>query len=521
MDYPEEMVRKGVISPKELKDKFKHFVADRCGLYFKDHDLKSLEDAIIERAKAGKFNSIPEYYAYITTSEDRENEFRELLNLLTINHTYFFRNESHFKALKENILPEIAERKRKEIVFARKFGSGNDKRPSLRIWSAGCSTGEEPYTIAMVVRDVIEDFDKWDIEIYATDASTYVLDRARKAFYTENSMKLLSQEHKDKYFSEIGEKRGRKQYALGDTIKRMVHFDYLNLIRDNFPQKFDIIFCRNVVIYFELETIIKVMNRFHSSLTDNGSLFIGYSETLQFISDKFRMQDWENAIFYRKAKKIQAPRIEVSAASAEAPEKIEVEKIIEEMAKAELLAEEKAAAERKAAPSKKIRGLLVEITKALHLKQYDRALSLVREAELIDKNAIKPHYLAAEIHANQGRFNEAKEQLKITLGLNSLFVPAHYLFGFIYMEEEDPEQAKASLKKALYLDRNFALAYYNLANIYKKEGNREDATRAYRNTLKVLSRCSPDDIIPYSGGLNVAILLGVCKNSIERLKIEE
>ena len=517
------MVRetKNITLTRELRDRFKAFVADRCGLYFKDHDLKNLENAIIERARVSAVNSAEEYYEKVTVSKDKETEFRELLNLLTINHTYFFRNEPHFRALREKILPEIVERKCRKAALTKKTSGNENVKPSLRVWSAGCSTGEEAYSIAMVVRDIIEDPDDWDVEIYASDASTSALSRARKAVYAPNTMKLLSREYQDKFFVKKGNAKGLKQYELIDEIKKMVHFDYLNLMGENFPQKFDIIFCRNVVIYFELETVVALMNRFHSSLNDLGTMFIGYSETLQFMPDKFKMKNWEDAIFYGKTKSASRFDTKVFPETAMISPQAEAEKIISERAAAELCAEEKVSEEKKVALSKKIKSLLVEITKALYLKKYDRAFSLIREAEEVDKNAPRPHYLAAEIYANQGRFPEAKDQLEVVLKLDALFVPAHYLFGTIYTEEEDLEQAKVSLKRALYLDKNFSLAYYSLANIHRKEGKHDDAVRAYRNTLKVLSQGAPDDIIPYSGGFNVETLLSICRSNIERLKIEE
>jgi len=512
---------KNVILAEEMRDKFKTFIADRCGLYFKDHDLKSLENAVIERAVVCGVGSASDYYDLVTTSKNREAEFRELLNLLTINHTYFFRNESHFRALKEKILPGIVERKRREAALKRKSAGSENAKPTLRVWSAGCSTGEEPYSIAMVVRDVIKDPDEWDVEISAPDASTYALSRARKAVYAPNVMKLLSREYKQKNFVEKKDARGKKQYELISAIKKMVHFDYLNLIGGQFPRGFDIIFCRNVVIYFELETVIGLMNRFYSSLNDTGTIFIGYSETLQFMPDKFKMKNWEDAIFYGKTKNASQFDEKVSPRSSIIQSQKAAEKIVSERAAAELRAEEKVSEEKKVVLSRKIKSLLVEITKELYLKRYDSALSLIREAEAIDKNAPQPHYLAAEIRANQGRFREAKDQLEVVLTLDALFVPAHYLFGTIYLEEEDLEHAKVSLKKALYLDGNFSLAHYSLANIYRREGKRDDAVRAYRNTLKVLSQGAPDDIIPYSGGFNVETLLSICRNNIERLKIEE
>ena len=491
---------------QELKNKFIDFISGRCGLYFKDHDLKNLKNAVTKRVKACGLDSVSAYYIHLTTSAKKENEFRELLNRLTVNHTYFFRNKPQLRALREKILPEIIKRKKKNLI----------EKPSLRIWSAGCSTGEEPYTVAMMIRETIEDPDYWDIEIYATDASTDALKKARKGIYGENSIKPMSRRYRNKYFVEIEDSKLKHQYALDPAIKQMVHFDYLNLIEDDFPRGFDIIFCRNVIIYFELKTTIKVMNKLHSALADNGYLFVGYSESLQFISDKFKMVCWQDTLFYCKAPKTPISKLEIPESPA-----AEVEKIIEEISKAELTAEEKIETPKRKPPATKIKDLLVRIIKALHMKEYDQALNLIEKTHTIDKKAVEPYYLAAEIYVNQGKFNMAKEELKLVLKLDTLFAPAYYLFGTIYIEEDELEAAKKSLKKVLYLDKNFTPAYYSLAAIYRKEGRTEDAIREYRNTLEVLSKESPDNIIAYSGGFNAATLISVCKNNIERIKAEE
>ncbi len=468
-----------MVFPEELRNKFKNYISGRCGLYFKDHDLKNLENAVSQRVKTCGLGSASAYYTYLTSSVKKEIEFRELLNLLTVNHTYFFRNKPQLKALKEKILPEIIKAKKKNL---------NDKA-SLRIWSAGCSTGEEPYTLAILIREVIKDLDNWDIEIYATDASTEALQRAKEGLYKENSIKHMSKEYRTKYFKEIENPEQNHhyamQYALHKSIKQMVLFDYLNLIEDNFPWGFDIIFCRNVIIYFELKTTIKVMNKLHSCLADNGYLFVGYSESLQFISDKFKMNFWQDSIFYRKAPKASVSQVEIPKPSSSEVKTVEVKKIMGEISKAKLMAEEKA------------------------------------EAHAKDKKAIEPYYLAAKNYMDQGNFTKAKEELKFVLKLDSLFAPAHYLFGAIYMEEDKLEQAKKSIKQTLYLDKNFTPAYYYLAAIYSKEGRTRDAVRQYRNTVELLSKEPPDRIIAYCGGFNAATLISVCINNIERIKTEE
>lgn len=496
-----------IVFADELLNSFRGFITDRSGLYFRDHDLKNLENSVTSRMTSLHLDSPTSYYRYITMSDSKEDEFRELLNLLTVNHTYFFRNESQFKALRERVLPEIIQRKIKENAISRR----------LRIWSAGCSTGEEPYSIAMIVRDLLPDIDSWDVHIFATDASMESLDRAKKGIYNSNSIRLVGSDYVDKYFrsNTLGK---NTMYQIGDEIKKMVTFAFHNLIEDDFPQEMDIVFCRNVVIYFDIQTTMKIMNKFHTSLLDEGYLFIGYSETLQFMRDKFQMIDWQDAIYYSKSKQ---PRQDgMAEVIADFKEDISFDKIIEDISRMEVKTDMGEDFDKKIS-ERKIQDLLIDIVKWMHLKKYDSALSLISEAIDIDKNNTEIYYLAAEIYISQGKFTDAKSQLFFVSKLNPLFFPAYYLLGCIHMQEEEFDAAKENFKKALYLRRDFSLAHFYLGNIYKQEGNIDNAIREYRNTLNGLSSNSPGDIVAYSGGFNTATLASVCRDNLERLKVSQ
>ena len=503
-----------------MRLKFKSFINNHTGLYFKDYDLKDLDGVIAERMRACSFDTALAYYTYITSSEKKDDELRELLNCLTINHTYFFRSEPQFKVLKEKILPELIERKKKMEKMGQS-PSGTvpifSVRPTIRIWSAGCSTGEEPYTIAMIIKDMIPDLESWDIQILATDASTQALDAAHKGIYSVNSMRLVDSHHKNRYFDEKPHAGPGAKYAICDEIKRMVTLGFFNLIDEDYPGKFDIIFCRNVTIYFELETTIRVMNKFAESLDDGGYLFIGYSETLQFISDKFKMMSRDDAIFYERTKSGAVPGQFISQRPK--PIELNVNAILEEISKAEFAAELKDSTIKRRSPEFDNR--IVRAMKAIHAKNYKEALSLAEEALLLEKSVPDPYYIAAEVYTNQGKFKDAKDSLYAALNKDMMFAPAHYLFGYIYTEEGKTEAAEESYRRALYLENGFSPAHFSLANMYRDRHKTDDALREYRNTLNILSKLSPYDIIAYSGGFNAATLASACKDNIERLKMAE
>ena len=199
-----------------------------------------------------------------------KDEITMLINKLTTNYTYFYREENHFKYLKEVFLPHEEK---------------NNKQKVLNIWSAGCSSGEEPYTLAMVMNDYFKfSSGSWKIQILATDISENVLSKAREGIYTEESLTKLPESYKKKYF----EKTNDGKFQVLSEIKKMVDFKVFNLMDSiNVKNKYDIIFCRNVMIYFNAETKINIVNKFYEAVKFQGFLMIGHAETIQRNQSKF------------------------------------------------------------------------------------------------------------------------------------------------------------------------------------------------------------------------------------------
>ena len=234
-------------------------------------NLEKKQGLISERIRRGlvngEFTSFDDYYRLITTNKE---ELQSFLNMATTNYTYFLREEKHFDFLEKDLLPEV------------KFN--NAKSKSINIWSAACSSGEEPYTLVMLLKNHFGlDYVNWDINILATDLSTTVLEKAKKGTYPSKSIDNLPNKYK-KYFVE-----DKEIIRISDEIKKEVDFQQFNLI-DKFPfkKKFDIILCKNVMIYFNLETRKKLISKFYNHLEDGGYLFIGLTESLTGIDSGFK-----------------------------------------------------------------------------------------------------------------------------------------------------------------------------------------------------------------------------------------
>ena len=235
-------------------------VYDECGIVLSDQKKDMVYSRIARRIRALKLSNFATYLEYLQNNKDLE--FVEFINAITTNLTSFFREPHHFEFLKKTIIPEIKQNHRL------------DKR--VRIWSAGCSTGMEPYTIAM---STVNSFPSdWDFKILATDLDTNVLATAMNGVYEGNSVTGINDELLKSHF--LHNAQG-DQYKVKEKLRRLITFKQLNLL-ENWPMKggFDVIFCRNVVIYFDLETKNKLFSRYAEMLRPNGYLILGHSETM-------------------------------------------------------------------------------------------------------------------------------------------------------------------------------------------------------------------------------------------------
>lgn len=260
-------------------------VHGHCGLFF-DHDTKYLlEKRLGKRLAEHNMTSFREYYHFLKYDKGREQELSDIMDVLTTNETYFFREAFQLKAFTEEILPEIKAAKEKK------------GERQLRIWSAGCSTGEEPYTIAMLLLGM-GCFNNWKLEIFGTDISHRVLQHARKAMYGKSSFRTTEEGHIKRYFSEQD-----GCFRISDDVKRLVTISHLNLFDENrivLLGKMDVIFCRNVIIYFDQVAKKKVVDTFYRTLREGGYLLLGHSESLLNTSTAFALRHLKNDMVYQK-----------------------------------------------------------------------------------------------------------------------------------------------------------------------------------------------------------------------------
>ncbi len=260
-------------------------IYQHCGLYFADESKYLLEKRLNKRLVDLHLDSFRDYYYQLRYGQECEQELATAIDLLTTNETYFFREDFQLKTFVDEVIPEF-------VCQKEQLG---DRR--LRIWSAGCSSGEEPYTLAMLLleKPLLQD---WSIEIIGTDISQQVLKTAREGLYGKNSFRTTSQYYLNRYFTTEGQK-----WRIKDQVKKLVSISHLNLFDFNrvaLLGKMDFIFCRNVIIYFDHEAKKKVIKSFYKSLQPGGYLLLGHSESLMNISTDFKLRHFTHDMLYQK-----------------------------------------------------------------------------------------------------------------------------------------------------------------------------------------------------------------------------
>jgi len=357
--------------------------------------------------------------------------WQDIIHHATVGETYFFRNKAHFNALQHHILPKlIQERRQKGSLY-------------LRIWSAGCATGEEPYSLAMLLSQLLPDIEQWSVMLLATDINTNFLDFASRGRYGHRAFRNETPNHlADRWFERVNE----QTYQIKPIIKRMVTFTPLNLNADIFPSlvngtsNVDLILCRNVTIYFDREQTRGLVNRFYSSLANSGWLIVGHAEPQPEIYNQFKVEYFERTVLYHK----EAVPLPVT----------------------------------KAAPAPPIT-----------ISPPAPPVVKVAPAEVTD------YLIAAQDAADHEDWTQALTMLAQAEPSNLFNADLYYLRGVIYQQMGDDVQAISALRQAIYCEPRFALAHYSLGEIYIHQGQEANAARHWRRALKALHSVPSDDYI--------------------------
>ncbi len=271
---------------KEEFISLRDYIYEKTGIFFAENKMYLLESRLSNRLSELGFSAFEDYYYYLKYGgEKAKNEIANLYDVVTTNETSFFRNPPQLDAFK--------------LILQKSYLNGNNLVGPLRMWSAACSTGEEPYTLAIIILELMEAMKRTiPFTIFATDISTKVIESARKAVFNSYSVRNTDEAIRKKYFTEEG-----AVFKLKDHVKKYVKIDFMNLADSpsyrNYRQM-DIIFCRNVLIYFDDKMKKKVIDHLYESLKPRGFLTIGHAESLHNISRAFKPMVFPGTIAYQK-----------------------------------------------------------------------------------------------------------------------------------------------------------------------------------------------------------------------------
>lgn len=497
----------GISAP--LLSQLSEFVASRMGLRFPVERWRDLERGLGSAAGEFGFKNAESCIPWLLSASLSRSQIEVLASHLTVGETYFFRDKKTFEVLERQILPEL--------IHPLKAA---EKR--LRIWSAGCCTGEEPYSIAMLLDRLIPDLKEWNITVLATDIHPGFLRKASEGLYTEWSFRDAPPWIRQRYFRT--EKEGR--FEIVPFLKQRVTFSYLNLAEDVYPSltnntnAMDLIFCRNVLMYFDKERARKVIQNLFNVLVNGGWLIVSPSEASTDLFSQFATVNHPGVILYKKEsdkpRKREAlthglpeerslsfqPRLDSGAE----PEPL----IFPEIKESFPLEVEKPKTQEP--PPAPYREALASYEQGRYIDAADKIQGwLLHRPE--DGRAMA---LLARVYANQGKLTEALQWCEKAIAAEKLSPCHHYLCATILQEQARVEEASLSLKRSLYLDPNFVLAHFALGNLAQRRGKFGESEKYFRNALSLLRGYRPEALLPESEGITAGRLLEVLRSMIGR-----
>ncbi|MBD2122799.1 protein-glutamate O-methyltransferase CheR [Trichocoleus sp. FACHB-262] len=509
-----------------IQDKFQQalteLIAARTGLQIRLQDQPNIYKKILSRMQSLKISELAQYYKLLempTPQSDRE--WQELIILLTTGESYLFRDQGQISLLKNKILPELIDY-RKDL----KVKQGKSKA-SLKIWSAGCSTGEEAYSLAILVHELLPRQDDWNITILGTDINPEAIKKAKKGSYSSWSFRTFGAELQQQYFSPH-----RSGWEINPKIRERVKFYPGNLIQDKLPNPLsdicdlDLILCRNVFIYFDAAAIAIVLQKFYDCLRPGGYLITGHAELYNQELTQFQTQIWPESVVYQR--RISSTEPNANLARSQTHQLGSQELKIQRSPTQEIKPVGKEAFPANSLPSSEVgykstyktvseldtnsqanSKASTKIHLALYQASLTQAENLLRDGLCVlalqaasqaikyDSISFDAYYLMAQAHANLGQYQEAKNYCQRAISLDIYSIKPYYLLAKVSEEEGDIESAKSILKKIIYLDPKAIAAYLDLGAIYARENDIIRSAKMRSTALDLLKQISPDTTVEY------------------------
>lgn len=474
--------------PHPLLSRLSEFLAAQTGLHFPEERWGDLERGIAAAVPDFDLADAESCARWLLSAPLTRHMSEVLASHLSIGETYFFREKQSLEILGEQVLLQLLQSRRQ-----------NERR--LRIWSAGCSTGEEAYTIAILLDRLLPDLKEWNITILATDFNPKFLRKAAQGVYGEWSFRDAPGWLRERYFNKSSDGR----FEIHPRIRKMVTFSYLNFADDVYPSlsnntsAMDVILCRNVLMYFTAQRAKQVAGNFYRALVDGGWLIVSPTEVSHSLFSPFTPVEFPGAVLYRKmAGAGSQPLVSghpVSLWCGEADAAPPMPPVVPTEP-----------------PAAALSMLPHPAPSAANLS--DAQADQVPAHQADEREASSR---LARSRANQGRLSEALEWCEKAIAADKLN-PAHqYLLATILQEQGRHDIAIQSLMRALYLDPDFVLAHFSLGNLHQSQGRYRQAQRYFGNVLVLLRKHPPDEILPEADGLTAGRLVEIVTSLLESL----
>ncbi len=522
-----------------LKEAFIQLITKHTGLVIREQDQAALSEKIFLRMKALKVD-FPEIYYQLLDAPTFEShqEWQKLVVHLTNLESYFFRDKGQFILLRNCILPELINRKQDSKI--------------LRIYSAGCSTGEEPYSLAILLKELIPDLEQWELLILGTDINQEALEKAQTGIYSPWSFRSVKEDIKQKYFRLI-----KKQYQIDPQIRKMVKFQTLNLVKDPFPQpdsdlsELDLIICRNVFIYFEEAAIAKVIDKYYQTLQPLGYLITGHAELYGQNLNQFQTQIFPESLVYQRPvdNLVNVPLASLpteqglqsstednllppvpfpgGARGGFCPlpfqakiSSTQTDRTITASSKQAHLPSARSPTTETDSPQETDEELIRKAEILLRQKAYNLAIQQVNKVLKKHPNNCYAYYLMAKIQVNLHQYKEATHYCHQALEIDSFFIEPHYLLAQIAQEQNNLAEAKRLLKQIIYLEPYSLAAYFELSHIYQQEGDKKRSIKMQQALLNILKQLPANGKILELGNLTAAELILELETTLQLINQE-
>jgi chemotaxis protein methyltransferase CheR len=500
---------------------FRAFVARRFGLFFEDAKLDFLADVLKRRMEDTRCAPFSSYQRRMVSSATEHEELRVLAERLTVNETYFFRYAEHFRAFAEVVVPNRIQ--------------ARAQQRRLRILSAGCASGEEAYSLAILIRDQLRELASWEITIHGIDVNASMVGKAWRARYSAWSLREIPTDLHRKYFRAEG-----RDFLLDSTLKPGVTFEERNLVVEDpvFWQEdaFDVVFCRNVTMYFTVDATRSVISRIARALAPGGFLFLGHAETLRGVSQEFRLQHTHETFYYQRREAHETscaaelpqrrgdhdslPRpipalvasgdswFETIRRASECIANLTQEKSGPAMGGSR--SKSRGSSRSHAAPTLPPwdRTLAIEL---LRKERFAEAMEVLRALPAESKSDPDTQLLLAVLLTNGGDLPEAEKVCLHVLMIDELNAGAHYLMALCREHAGDREAAVEYDQAATYLDSAFAMPHLHLGLVAKRSADVETARRELGRALPLLDQEDATRILLFGGGFTRKALVDFCR----------